>query len=403
MICSYCHQARNETAAPCAHCGAPAVEQVQNRGQAGPENWGAQYAEQSSFNAAPPVYGTNNWAIQESPQNQWNGQPEQQNWNMSPQVEQPSWGIQPQDQQQNWNMSPQVEQPSWGIPPQDQQWGWSIPPEEQKDWQTPQPAQSWNIPQQLPPETPQAQPVQPLQPAQANPQMGLVPYQGGMEVQAASSRTSMLQILPNDLAEKMLPAIPQEEMAVYIPPMYTQPRAIIPRYRAISGLLSILLVTILLCTGASYAAKATGTLNTLTRFVTGDSHPPSIQRQPTSDLPEPKTLIETGPAFGTIYSATTTSHVDSVGLPVLPEHIFKVNQIIHLTYAVQSAKAGTVQIQWFSNGNPLADPISPPFDPKDGQNKHADATIAYALPAEGWVELKWNNKLAMRLYFVVRA
>src|SRR5450631_3967431 len=74
MICSYCHQVRNETTAPCSHCGAPAAEQVQSWGQAGPENWGAQHVEQVSFNATPPA---NTWAIQESPQNQWNGQPEQ--------------------------------------------------------------------------------------------------------------------------------------------------------------------------------------------------------------------------------------------------------------------------------------------------------------------------------------
>jgi len=54
----------------------------------------------------------------------------------------------------------------------------------------------------------------------------------------------------------------------------------------------------------------------------------------------------------------------------------------------KSAKTGTVQIQWYSNGNPLVAPISPAFDPKDGQNKHADASIVYQLPAEGWVDLK---------------
>ena len=319
---------------------------------------------------------------------------------MSPSPDPSAWNnVQAQAQQQNWSMSPSTDQSSWGAPPQEQSWGWKAPAEEKQSRKMSQAAQnqSWQIPQQASPAASQGQP------GQSNAQMGLVPYQNGIEIQASSSRTSMLQILPNDLAERMLPAIPQEELAVYVPPMYTKPRAIIPRYRVISGLLSVVIVAILLCIGAGYAAKATGTLATLTKFATGDSHPASLAKPVAAELPEPKTLLETGPAYGTIYSATTTTRVDGTGLPVLPEHIFKVNNVIHLTYAVKSNKAGTVQIQWFSNGNPLADPIAPPFDPKDGQNKHADATIAYALPAEGWVELKWNNQLAMRLYFVVRA
>jgi hypothetical protein len=365
--------------------------------------------QQIPFEASPFSYAAQDWASPGSAQNQqnWNEQPawntpQQASWSMSPQTEQPAWGTPQQDQQ------------SWGAPPQqEQQWGWSMAPEGQQRWNNQQPEQQspswndqqsaqqqWNAAQSGLPE--QASPT--AQPGQGNVQMGLVPYQGGMELQPARSRTSMLQILPADLAEKMLPAIPQEEMAVYVPPIYTKPRAIIPRYRAISGLLSIVIVALMLCTGAGYAAKASGTLDTLTRVITGETHIAALPPQTTSVLPVPKTLRETGPAYGTIYSATTTSRVDAAtGLPIQEEHAFKVNQIIHVTYAVQSTKPGTLQLQWFSNGNPVTDPSNYPFDPKGGQNKHADATFRYEAPAEGSVELKWNNQLAVRLYFVVQA
>jgi hypothetical protein len=309
--------------------------------------------------------------------------------------------------QQGWNDQQPVQQsPSWNNQQPVQQspsWNNQQPMQQSPSWNNQQPVQqspSWNAAQSGLPE--QASPT--AQSGQGNVQMGLVPYQGGMELQPARSRTSMLQILPADLAEKMLPAIPQEEMAVYVPPIYTKPRSIIPRYRAISGLLSIVIVALMLCTGAGYAAKASGTLDTLTRVITGETHVAALQRQTASVLPVPKTLRETGPAYGTIYSATTTSRVDAAtGLPIQEEHAFKINQIIHVTYAVQSAKSGTLQLQWFSNGNPLTAPYNYPFDPKGGQNKHADASIRYEAPAEGSVELKWNNQLAVRLYFVVQA
>jgi hypothetical protein len=352
--------------------------------------------------AVPYSYGASDWATPQSSQQDWS---EQAAWNTPQQPSQTAWNVSQQDLQQAWNIPPQNEQPAWGSQQQgwqqaqpEQQWGWSIPPEGQQSWAVPQ-QQGWQ--QQLHENV--EQPATDSQPEQLGAQMGLVPYQGGMELQAASSRTSMLHLLSSDLAEKMLPAIPQEDLAIYVPPMYTKPRAIIPRYRAISGLLSMLIVGILLCTGAGYAAKATGTLDTLTRIVTGESHPAPIQRQTANNLPDPKTQSDKGPAYGIIYSATTTSRVDpTTGLPVQEEHSFQTDSVIHLTYAVKSDKAGTVQIQWYSNGNALTDPIMAPFDPKDGQNKHADAQISYHLPAEGWVELRWNNQLAMRLYFVVR-
>src|SRR5216683_6713295 len=84
----------------------------------------------------------------------------------------------------------------------------------------------------------------------------------------------------------MLPALPEEESAIYVPPMYTKPRAIIPRYRAISGLLSVLIVFALLCTGASYYARASGKLSFLHQLY-GGVLPKDLNPTPTAFLGNP--------------------------------------------------------------------------------------------------------------------
>ncbi len=90
-----------------------------------------------------------------------------------------------------------------------------------------------------------------------------VQYQAGMNVpqQALKVTSSNLPAVQtgNEHAS-MLPALPEVEEPVHIPAMYTKPRAIIPPYRAISGLISVIIVSLLLCTGAGLYAKATGKL-----------------------------------------------------------------------------------------------------------------------------------------------
>jgi len=89
-------------------------------------------------------------------------------------------------------------------------------------------------------------------PVQQNPPSMLpVPYQGAPQ--------PMSQNLP--AAGSLVPA----DGSIYVPPVYTKPRAIIPRYRAISGLISVLVVFALLCAGTTYYAKATGKFPSCTR------------------------------------------------------------------------------------------------------------------------------------------
>ncbi len=120
---------------------------------------------------------------------------------------------------------------------------------------------------------PQQQPwgtyaVPPMQEQQQNPQSLLpVPYTGN--VQDGNQQASM-QLVP---FQQMIPAIPGEQAeTVYVPPMYTKPRPIIPRYRIISGMFSVLIVSLLLCGGGVYYAQSHGTFNALARMLVPCAH-----------------------------------------------------------------------------------------------------------------------------------
>ena len=79
--------------------------------------------------------------------------------------------------------------------------------------------------------------------------------------------------------------------------------------------------------------------------------------------------------------------------------VFRPNQTIYLTYSAQKPKQpGTIIIKWYTNGQ-----FYQASDPK--MIAEAGTGVArqqYAQPAEGIVEIYWNNQLAIRLYFVVR-
>ncbi|GAC1349896.1 MAG: hypothetical protein NVS2B12_42490 [Ktedonobacteraceae bacterium] len=211
---------------------------------------------------------------------------------------------------------------------------------------------------------------------------------------------SALMPMPLQHTGAMLPALPEEEGVIYVPPMYTKPRAVIPRYRAISGLLSVLIVTALLCSGAAYYVKASGKLTVLSQLY-GLIPPPSVKAPPTPVLPDPKANPDFGPGYSIINSAATNSRIDPVShASAQPANAFQTNQTIYLTYSVQKPKTpGVMTIKWFTNGSfyQSTDPISVSTTGITGFT-----TQKYAKPAEGMVELFWNDELAIRLYFVVR-
>ncbi|WP_052891108.1 hypothetical protein [Thermogemmatispora carboxidivorans] len=224
--------------------------------------------------------------------------------------------------------------------------------------------------------------------------------------QVQDQRTNTGALLPfnQQVPGPPIAGIPTEEEALYIPPMYTKPRPIIPRYRAISGFLSFVIVILLLCSAATYYAKVTGKLSFLGQLV--GAAPPNVAATPVPNLPDPK-ASENGPAYGIISSATTAPSVDpKTGIALQPSQVFKPGQTIYLTYSVHAKKAGTVTVKWYTNGL-LYQVLSKATPDSKGGSWTGVSMMRFTQPLEGMVELYWNDagkqpQLAIRLYFVVR-
>ena len=235
---------------------------------------------------------------------------------------------------------------------------------------------------------------------QRQPSMLPMPYQGGIEVPQRTLKVTSLNLPTIHTGNEngsMIPAIPGEEGPIHVPPIYTKPRAIIPPYRAISGLISVIIVFALLCTGAGFYARATGKL-TFLHQIYGDARPDNIKTTQPATLPVPQTLPTFGPASLIINSAATASKIDpATAQPQVPANLFKVGDTIFLTYSVHPKSAGIVTAKWYTNNN---------FYQKSTSTSIKDASsgyfpMQYLQPAEGRVELYWNNQLAITLYFVV--
>ena len=261
--------------------------------------------------------------------------------------------------------------------------------------------QSSNQPPNFLPQTPpqpeqQQQPV-PLLPVPYQPQQPFMNMQTGQMM----GENAMIQV-PLQQMGGLVPAIPGDgdDGTVHVPPMYTKPRAIIPRYRVISGLLSLLIVAGLLCSGVGYYLNTSGKLAALSQFYSFVP-PPSIKPTATSMLTNPKSNPDFGPAYTIINSASTNTRIDPVShASAQPANVFQVNQTIYLTYSVQRPKTpGVMTIKWYTNGvfyqSPT--PIQVATSAITGYT-----TQKYTQPAEGTVALYWNDQLAIRLYFVVK-
>ncbi len=256
-----------------------------------------------------------------------------------------------------------------------------------------------------PPQTPDASVLPPGQQQSFLP----VPYQqpGWPMPQEGRQPTLSLQLVPEHMVQHLVPLQPEKQESSYIPPFYTKPRPIIPRYRVFSGLLSVLLVTLLLCGGAGYYAKATGKLDAVTHFFTGPA-PASLKPKAAPTLPDPPDQVDKGPAYDTVPSATTASHVDEKNAIALqPDKIFKVNQTFYVICTVLAPKGdGKVSFKWYTNKflfrTIAADAKGQTLNVKSGDIKSLVGSMSYQQPAEGSVEIYWNNNLAQRLYFVVR-
>ena len=232
------------------------------------------------------------------------------------------------------------------------------------------------------------------------PSMLPVQYRDGIEVpqQALKVTSSNLPTIhEGDENASMMHATPGAEVPVHIPAMYTKPRAIIPPYRAISGLISVIIVSALLCAGAGFYAKATGKLAFLHQLY-GDAKPDNIKMSPPARLPIPQTMPIFGPASQIINSAATASKIDqTTAQPQVPSNQFRAGDTIFLTYIVHPKSPGIVTARWFTNNNYYQMSTSSLI--KNASNGYFP--MQYIQPAEGRVELYWNGQRAVTLFFVV--
>jgi len=364
MFCTNCKQARVENETPCPHCGAPSsLLQVSGIGQ-----WGTSNSE-NTWTAGRA--GTNNSLLNS---NVWGGP-----------VSYGTAGVetnQPAQQQ-----SPLVgSQPQWEAPISQLGFDQPAPSSPNANWS------------QMSPVTANA--------GQENgaPSQALVPAIYQPQANNFGQGTVALQLIPDHAVEHLLPEIAGAPDGVYVPPLYTKPRPLTPRYRVISGALSVLIVVLALCGGAGYYAKASGTLDRISRMFTGGPPPPQAQTAVvTTKLPPPPDKIDYGPAKGIIPSGTTTLHIDKQFIALETDKVFTVKQTFYVTYTVQPPQGqdGKVTVKWYMDGQ-FYDTTTEKNVIKGGTVINESVTMQYSRPAQGSVEIYWNNDLAERFYFVVQ-
>ncbi len=207
-----------------------------------------------------------------------------------------------------------------------------------------------------------------------------------------------LQIIPDQAVDHLLPALPE---TVHVPPIYTEPRPITPKYQAISSFVSLIIVVLFLCGGSVYYANATGKLTFLYQLF-GATRPPNLQASQTK-LPDPPDKVDVGPAYNTIPSAATALRIDpKTDFVVQPVKVFSPGQTFYLAFSVISPNNdGRVNTKWYTN-NQYFTTVQSKQVIKAHSNESGSVSITYPQAAEGSVELYWNDQLAQRLYFVVR-
>ncbi|HLZ60683.1 MAG TPA: hypothetical protein VKR06_27365 [Ktedonosporobacter sp.] len=377
MFCRYCKTLLFENKGPCPTCGAPSPL----LGPGPSHNWGSSTPNNSGMGNAAPAWGnpaSSQWEqpMQQPPASQW-GRPMQQFPPASP---------------------------AQSFAPPASPWEQSM-----QQFPSASPAQSF-----APPASPQAgsQERESL-PTSQRQSMLPVPYQGNMGLQQNPYQAIPLQLIPDHALENLLPALPQQEEMIYVPPMYTKPRAIIPRYRVLSGFLSFLIVMLALCGGVGYYAKTSGKLTAMAHFFT--SVPPqNLQPTPTPKIPDPpdQTDKDHGPAATIIPSATTAFKIDAVThAALIPQKIFTPGTQFFLVYNVSNnKKKGFVTIEWYM-GDVLfstqksTDNNAPLIEA--GANKTGYTNQMYPQPTSGMVILYWTDEggkaqKAQTLYFAVR-
>ena len=376
MLCPFCKNKRIENEAPCPYCGAPSPQQHQPQAN----SW-------SMGDTNEAAWGNNETSS--SPSNvQWGAQIPQLSFDAYQQPQQPEYQA-PQWSQSSGQLNNSA--PAW--PQSSSSFDNAAPA-----WQQPNSAE---LPMPTWQQSTYNTPSQELPQLQNNQAQALVPYQNNNMPGESGTQTLSLQLIQEHAISHLIQQ-PDVTPMLYVPPTFTEPRPLIPRYRIISGFLSVLIVMLLLCSAAGYFAKTSGMLDSVGRMFGGA--PPNEQQVTIAQkLPDPPNTIDQGPAYNIIPSATTASNIDTKNnVAEQRVQIFQPGHVFYITYSVQApGNDGTVSVKWYTNKNLYrVEKLEPPV--KANEIKNGYASMQYTQPAEGMVELYWNNQLAQRQYFVVR-
>lgn len=385
MFCTYCKQTRVENETPCPHCGAPSpLLQASGISQWGTNNstgaWtgarlGLSNNLQTNSWGGPATYGA-------GPQQAAGAQWEQAATNQPMQQQSPSF-LQPMEAQARWEAPISQLGFDKATAPSPPNAGW---------------------PQMSPATSSQTMSVRPDNGTerQATSQALLPMVYQEPQVNEMRQSTVSLQLIPEHTINHLLPEIAETPESVYVPPLYTKPRPLIPRYRIISGTLSVLIVVLLLCGGVGYYAKVSGTIDRVFHQFTGQRL--TAGATPTFvALADPPHKTDMGPAAKFIPSGTTTLRIDQANNVALEtDQVFTVNQPFYVTYTLQlpQGEEGRVTVKWYMNGQ-FYRPITSDLI-KGSTTKNGSLQMQYTQAAEGTVEIWWKDQMAERFYFVVR-
>ncbi|HEY0756151.1 MAG TPA: hypothetical protein VGD98_19500 [Ktedonobacteraceae bacterium] len=361
MQCPSCNGFRPASNAPCPLCNAPSP--LIN------EAWNGQYTSfpgNQNQAALPPAWGGSGVT-----QNNWGSSNGQMGF-PAPQTNFSDSGVQQM-------AFPQAQQPSGQLPNGSDNSFWS---HNKSERQTRKPEQD------------QSQALLP------------VPYQARPDAQGLAILPSAFPTIAPGVPQvnSLLPALPDadQEAPVYVAPMYTKPRPIIPRYRAISGLISVIVVVALLCGGSIYYAQATGKFAFFEKLF-GNYTPPSISAsQGILNVPSNQIVFTKSPAANVVYSVGISNRENNGQITMLVNK-FTVGQAIYLDCGAKTDKQkapGSITIKWYTDNHfyrsdSSKDPILP------NQSVAVTFTTIYGLPAEGKAEVYWNDQLAATVLFVV--
>lgn len=312
------------------------------------------------------------------------------------------WGEQPFTTSGAWNEQQLASSGAWGEPGTGTA-GWNNNAAPMSLWQ-----QSSNAAQQLAFSTTAQQQDQPFwsqTPGEQSPAQALlpVPYQEQFSTNSQALMAIQQPFPPlNQGFNPRVPALPDgPEAPVYVPPMYTKPRPLIPRHRAISGFLSMLIVFALLCSGASYYAQVTGKLIPLEKFL-GLYIPPPVSTA-NGPLAVPSMEAKDGPAAALVPSVAITNQQNIILTKVSATVRNEVNQFIagdtiYLVCNFANAQSGTVMVKWYNDNN-LYRTYSQ--STRDSGDNAIYFTTVYTKATEGRVEIYWDGQLAKTVLFVV--